>query len=68
MIQAAVPASIAKSDDLNRILDYFRQTILDALELSCDRWEKNGIDFPWEEDHLALESCIAHCRAEIGGP
>ena len=68
MIQAAVPKSVADSDRIADILDYFDQTIREAMDLSRDRWEKHGVDFPWDADFATIESCVEQCRAKIGEP
>jgi hypothetical protein len=66
MIQAAVPKSVAESGRIDEIIDYFGQTIREAMDLSRKRWQKHGIDFPWEADFATIESCVVQCRAMIG--
>jgi hypothetical protein len=68
MIQAAVPVSIAESEQPNEIIDYFDQTIREAMALSRERWNHHKIEFPWDADFATIESCVLQCRAKLGEP
>jgi len=58
-IQAAVPESIAKSDDALQISTYLLQAVREALVLSEPRWAKHRITFDFVHAKQAIHAIAA---------